>query len=76
MVAGIGDGTEMASSVEGRTPFLDHRLFELTRRIPTALKIRRGVEKHILRDVMRPHLPARVVTRRKHPFLAPPLTVT
>jgi asparagine synthase (glutamine-hydrolysing) len=70
----LGDGTEMASSVEGRTPFLDHRLFELARVIPPSMKVHQGMEKHLLREVVRPLLPERVVRRRKHPFLAPPVT--
>lgn len=69
----LGDGTEMAASIEGRTPFLDHRVFEVALRLPLEDKIRDGVEKHALRAVMRGRLPEEVVTRRKHPFLAPPL---
>lgn len=69
----LGDGTEMAASVEGRTPFLDHHVFEVALRLPLEARIRDGVEKHALRARMRGRLPERVVTRRKHPFLAPPL---
>ncbi len=70
----LGDGTEMAASVEGRTPFLDHVLFERLRDLPIALKIQDGNEKHVLREAMRGLLPEGVRTRRKHPFLAPPIT--
>jgi len=68
----LGDGTEMAHAVEGRVPFLDHRFFEVARRVPTSDKIRGDVEKFILRDAMRDALPEEVVARRKHPLLAPP----
>jgi len=39
----------MAHGVEGRFPFLDHRLVELAARIPPRLKLRGLEEKHILR---------------------------
>lgn len=69
----LGDGCEMAHSIEGRVPFLDHRFVELVARLPQDWKIRGGVEKWLLREAMRPLLPPRIVGRRKHPFMAPPL---
>jgi asparagine synthase (glutamine-hydrolysing) len=69
----LGDGLEMASSVEGRLPFLDSALFDAARTLPTSAKIRDGVEKWILREAVRDRLPPRIVTREKHPFLAPPM---
>ncbi|MBA2664103.1 MAG: asparagine synthase (glutamine-hydrolyzing) [Bradymonadaceae bacterium] len=71
----LGDGTEMAHSVEGRTPFLDHRLFEFCQQLPLALKINHGVEKWVLRRAVEDLLPETVVARPKHPFLAPPLCI-
>jgi asparagine synthase (glutamine-hydrolysing) len=68
----LGDGTEMAHAVEGRVPFLDHRFFETARAVSTSDKIRHN-EKHVLREAMRRDLPEEVVTRAKHPFVAPPL---
>ncbi len=68
----LGDGMEMAHGVEGRLPFLDHRLFELVRSLPVSLLIRGGVEKHVLREALGPLLPASTRARPKHPFLAPP----
>jgi len=70
----LGDGSEMAASVEGRTPFLDHVLFETARRVPDSLKIVGDVQKHVLREAVRDLLPAAVTERRKHPFLAPAIT--
>ncbi|HEX3772666.1 MAG TPA: asparagine synthase (glutamine-hydrolyzing) [Polyangiaceae bacterium] len=69
----LGDGLEMAGSVEGRLPFLDAVLVDRLRRMPLEAKIRDGVEKWILREAVRDRLPASVVTREKHPFLAPPM---
>ena len=53
-----GDRVGMANAVEGRFPFLDHRLIELAARIPPRLKLKGLVEKHILRQSMKDMLPA------------------
>jgi asparagine synthase (glutamine-hydrolysing) len=71
----LGDGTEMPSSVEGRVPFLDHRLFELMRDAPLDLKVRGSTEKFILREAARDVLTDVVYRREKHPFDAPPLSL-
>ena len=44
-----GDRMAMANAVEGRFPFLDHRVVEMAARIPPSLKLRGLTEKHILR---------------------------
>ena len=67
----LGDRMEMAHSVEGRTPFLDHQLAEAVAGMPAALKVNGTTEKHVLREAARPYLPAAVHRRRKQPFLAP-----
>jgi asparagine synthase (glutamine-hydrolysing) len=71
----LGDRMEMAHSVEGRVPFLDHRVAELARDLPVSQKIRGDVEKHVLREAARPVLTATVYGRHKHPFLSPPATL-
>ena len=45
------DQFTMAESVEGRFPFLDHEVVELALRIPSCLKIVRGTQKLVLRNV-------------------------
>jgi asparagine synthase (glutamine-hydrolysing) len=70
----LGDGTEMAHSLEGRLPFLDHVLFDFVRRIPTQRKIHGSTEKYILRRALEGLLPDAVLGRTKHPFTAPPLS--
>lgn len=71
----LGDGCEMSASVEGRLPFLDHRLFEYAASLPMQLKIKDNVnEKYILKEAARPYITNRVYLRQKHPFQAPPLT--
>lgn len=70
----LGDGVEMAHSVESRLPFLDHTLFEFCRTLPLEMKVRGTVEKHILREALRQDLPEAVYNKPKHPLLAPPLS--
>ena len=71
----LGDGTEMAHGVEGRLPFLDGRVLEVARGLPTRLKIDRTNGKLVLREAMRGLLPENVREREKQPFTAPPLSV-
>jgi asparagine synthase (glutamine-hydrolysing) len=69
----LADGTEMAHSVEGRVPFLDHTLFELALRIRTAANLSKDGSKRALRESLRDIVPEPIRVRPKHPFLAPPL---
>jgi asparagine synthase (glutamine-hydrolysing) len=75
ILAVLGDRMEMAHSVEGRVPFLDHHVVELVRTLPVTQKIRAMTEKYVLREAARPVLTAAVYRRQKHPFLTPPATV-
>lgn len=70
----LGDGCEMAHSVEGRVPFLDHILFEKMRGLPVHLKIRDMTEKFILREAAKDMITDTVYRRQKHPFIAPPVS--
>lgn len=71
----LGDGVEMAHSIEGRLPFLDHKVVELVRNMPVALKIRGLTEKYVLREAAKPFITDTIYNRQKHPFLAPPSSV-
>ena len=66
-----GDRMAMAHSVEGRFPFLDHRLVEFAATIPPELKILGLREKHVLRQAMRDLLPPGIGNRPKQPYRAP-----
>lgn len=66
-----GDRVGMANAVEGRFPFLDHRLIEFAGRIPPRLKLKGLVEKHILRESMKGLLPETIAKRPKQPYRAP-----
>ncbi|MGB7948856.1 MAG: asparagine synthase (glutamine-hydrolyzing) [Candidatus Binatia bacterium] len=68
ILCAYGDRTEMAHSIEGRVPFLDHHLFEVARDIPVEHKIRDGIEKYIIRKIADGLIPKEVVERRKWPL--------
>lgn len=68
ILCAYGDRTEMAHSIEGRVPFLDHHLFEVARDIPPEHKIRGGIEKFVVREIADGLIPKEVVERRKWPL--------
>ena len=72
LLAAQGDRMLMASGVEGRFPFLDHRLVELAARLPERLKLRGLAGKWVLRRFARGLVPDAVLRRPKRPFRAPP----
>jgi asparagine synthase (glutamine-hydrolysing) len=71
----LGDRMEMAHSIEGRVPFLDHLVVECVCRAPVAMKIRGVTEKYLLREAAKPVITETVYRRQKHPFLSPPVTM-
>jgi asparagine synthase (glutamine-hydrolysing) len=71
----LGDRMEMAHSVEGRVPFLDHEVVEFICSTPVTQKIRGMTEKFVLRESARPVLTDTVYRRQKHPFLSPPASL-
>jgi asparagine synthase (glutamine-hydrolysing) len=71
----LGDRMEMAHSIEGRVPFLDHHVVEVTRSQPVNQKIRGMTEKYVLREAVRDVISDTVYKRQKHPFLSPPATL-
>jgi asparagine synthase (glutamine-hydrolysing) len=66
-----GDRMMMGHSVEGRVPFLDHRLIELAAQIPPKFKLRGLEEKFILKRAFDDLLPAAIARRPKQPYRAP-----
>ncbi len=76
ILSALGDRMEMAHSIEGRVPFLDHHVVELASALPMDRLIRGSVEKYLLREAARPVLTDTVYRRQKHPFFAPPTSDT
>jgi asparagine synthase (glutamine-hydrolysing) len=70
----LGDGMEMAHGIEGRVPFLDHRVAELAFAWPAALVAHGPIDKPVLRRAMTGIVPDAILARPKQPFLAPPLS--
>ncbi|SIT52775.1 Asparagine synthetase [Mesorhizobium prunaredense] len=66
-----GDRMAMAHGIEGRFPYLDHRLVEFAARLPPDMKLKGLVEKHILRKVAGHLLPSAIGGRAKQPYRAP-----
>ena len=65
------DQFAMNFSVESRFPFLDHEVIELASRIPSNLKLRRGVGKYILRQVAKKFIHPSCLTMPKKGFGLP-----
>ena len=66
------DRASMANSLEVRAPFLDHELVSWGLSLPTALKLRGGEGKYVLKRALEPYLPREIMYRPKQGF-APPL---
>jgi asparagine synthase (glutamine-hydrolysing) len=66
-----GDRMAMANSVEGRFPFLDHRVVELAARMPPRLRMNGLTEKYILKQAAQGLIPKTLVKRSKQPYRAP-----
>jgi len=65
------DRASMAHSLEVRTPFLDYELVEWVASLPSAIKLKGGEGKHILKRSLEPLLPREVLYRNKMGFAVP-----
>jgi asparagine synthase (glutamine-hydrolysing) len=75
ILSNLGDRMEMAHSVEGRLPFLDHHVMVEAARMPVSMKIHGMTEKYVLREAARPVVTEAAYKRQKHPFMSPPATI-
>lgn len=71
LLSSQGDRMAAANAVEGRYPFLDHRVIELAARIPPRHKMFGLKEKWILKKAMKGSLPPAILQRPKQPYMAP-----
>ena len=66
-----GDRMLMKNSVEGRFPFLDHRLIEFASKLHPKIKMKAMNEKYLLKKAMSRYLPNEIIERSKQPYRAP-----
>ena len=71
LLSSQGDRMTMGNSVEGRCPFLDHRIAEFSASLPPEHKIKGLNEKYLLKKLMADKLPPEIVNRPKQPYRAP-----
>lgn len=65
------DRATMSVGLEGREPMLDHRVIEFLAQLPSSFKIRDGVNKYLLKQVVHRYIPKELMERPKRPFIAP-----
>jgi len=71
LLASQGDRVAMASSIEGRFPFLDKDVVELADSLPADYKLRVLDEKHVVKRAAAALVPPAIVRRSKQPYRAP-----
>ena len=71
LLSSQGDRMAMAASIEGRFPFLDHRVIEFGNRLPPRYKLMGLTEKYLLKRSVSGLLPEGIRTRTKQPYRAP-----
>jgi len=72
LLSSQGDRVAMANAVEGRFPFLDHRLVEFANSLPQKFKLRSlAQDKYLVRKTAESLLPNEIANRTKFPYRAP-----
>jgi asparagine synthase (glutamine-hydrolysing) len=71
LLSSQGDRVAMAHSIEGRYPFLDHRVIEFCCKLPPTVRMKVLTEKYILKKSMKDLIPGSILKRSKQPYMAP-----
>jgi asparagine synthase (glutamine-hydrolysing) len=71
LLSSQGDRMAMANSVEGRYPFLDHRIIEFCAQLASAYKLNGLTEKYLLKKLVKGKLPEAIINRSKQAYRAP-----
>jgi asparagine synthase (glutamine-hydrolysing) len=73
LLSSQGDRMSLAHGIEGRYPFLDHRLIELLFCYPDEFKLNGSIQKFLLKESYREVIPKSIIERPKRPYMAPDL---
>ena len=65
------DRATMSVSLEGREPLLDHRLVEFVAKLPSNFKIKEGIKKNLLKNIVHKYVPKEMMDRPKKGFGIP-----
>jgi asparagine synthase (glutamine-hydrolysing) len=65
------DRATMQVALEGREPFLDHKVIEFGLKLPDNMKIQGKSTKHLLRQILYKHVPKELIERPKQGFAVP-----
>ena len=65
------DRASMTASLEGREPYLDHRLIEWAAQLPNEYKYNKGEKKYILKEILHDYIPKEMMDRPKMGFAIP-----
>lgn len=65
------DIAAMANSLEGRSPFLDHKLMEFAAGLPGEYKVKGNIKKYILKRALKTIVPQEILSRGKMGFGVP-----
>ena len=65
------DRASMTASLEGREPFLDHRIIEWAAQLPDDYKYKDGIKKYILKEIVHQYVPKTLMDRPKTGFAIP-----
>ena len=65
------DRATMGVALEGREPFLDHKIIEYAARLPMEYKYKNNTSKYILRKILYKHVPRELIDRPKQGFAIP-----
>ncbi len=71
LLSSQGDRMGMANSIEGRYPFLDHRLIEFASRLHPEHKLNGLNEKYLLKKMAKQRIPEEILIRNKQAYRAP-----
>lgn len=65
------DRSSMAFALETRSPLMDYRILEFSKKIPRGFKYSNGIKKLILKDILHDYIHPKYFSRKKFGFGAP-----